>query len=70
MSCAGCGRLLTPDERGLSRKLINRGTTVFYCLACLSGMYKVPEDSLREMIERFRAAGCTLFPPKMNDNHH
>lgn len=62
MTCARCGRTLTADETGLSRKLINRGTTVFFCLTCLSRDFRVSEQSLSEMIERFRASGCTLFP--------
>ena len=61
MKCACCGRELTNDETGLSRKLINRGTTVFYCLSCLSRDFRVPEAELLDMIERYRAAGCTLF---------
>ena len=59
--CAGCGRGLTQDEAGLSRKLINRSTTQLFCLSCLSARFRVPEEKLLEMIERFREAGCTLF---------
>ena len=61
MTCARCGRSLTNDEIGLSRKLINRGTTTFFCLSCLARDFHLPEEELREMIERFRQAGCTLF---------
>ena len=61
MTCARCGRELTPDEMGLSRKLINRGTTVFFCLSCLAADFRLPEAELTEMIARFRAAGCMLF---------
>ena len=32
MTCARCGKPLSSDETGLSRKLINRCTTVFFCL--------------------------------------
>lgn len=62
--CETCGRELTADEVGLSRKLVNRGTSVYWCLACLSKDFRVDEDALREMIERFREAGCTLFAKK------
>ncbi len=62
MNCHDCGRELTGDEEGLSRKLINRGTTVFYCLTCLSKEFEIPEKGLLNLIERYRAAGCTLFP--------
>lgn len=61
MTCARCGRELVPDEVGLSRKLINRGTQVFFCLTCLAEDFRLPEAELRDMIERFRAAGCMLF---------
>ena len=61
MTCACCGRELTPDEVGLSRKLINRGTQVFFCLGCLAEDFRLPEEELLEMIQRFREAGCTLF---------
>lgn len=63
MKCATCGRELTSDETGLSRKLINRGTTVFFCLDCLSRRFGISVAQLRELIASFRAAGCTLFPP-------
>ncbi len=63
MNCANCGRELTCDELGLSRKLINRATATFYCITCLAKDYRVTEDKLRELIERYRAGGCTLFAP-------
>lgn len=52
--CADCGRPVTQDEAGLSRKLINRNTQVLFCLTCLSRRFKVPEDKLTDMIRRFR----------------
>lgn len=61
MSCAACGRDLTRDEEGLSRKLINRGATTLYCLDCLGDMFRLSRNQLQELIEHFRAAGCTLF---------
>lgn len=62
MNCAACGRKLTSDEQGLSRKLINRGTPTMYCLNCLGEMFHMPQEQLQELINRLRAAGCTLFP--------
>ena len=64
MNCARCGRSLTGDETGLSRKLISRGTTACYCLPCLSGMFHTPVPQLQELIEHFRASGCTAFPSR------
>lgn len=59
--CADCGRVLVRDEIGLSRKLIGRATVEFCCLACLAARFSTDETTLRAMIERFRATGCTLF---------
>ncbi len=61
MTCADCGKELTRDETGLSRKLISRATSLFYCLDCLEKRFRIPKETLTEMIERFREAGCTLF---------
>jgi hypothetical protein len=59
--CIRCGALLTGDEKALTRKLINRGTTQYFCLGCLADHFQVTEDILREKIREFRAMGCTLF---------
>ncbi len=59
--CAMCGRELVHDEAALTRKLINRGTTRFLCLKCLSEHFCVSEEILREKILEFKAMGCTLF---------
>ena len=61
MTCAACHRELTSDEQGLSRKLISRGTTALYCLDCLGATFRLTREQLLELIEHFRAAGCTLF---------
>lgn len=61
MNCAACGRELTGDEQGISRKLINRGTTRLYCLDCLGEMFRLRREQLQELIDHFRAAGCMLF---------
>ena len=60
-TCIACGRELTRDEIGLSRKMINRGAAEFKCLACLSAYYRVTEQRLLERIAQLRAQGCTLF---------
>ncbi len=59
--CVSCGRAVTRDERALTRKLINRGADSFYCLSCLSILFEVPEETLKEKIVQFRKMGCTLF---------
>lgn len=59
--CAECGRSLVPDEIALTKKLVNRGTTTYYCLSCLARHFEVTEAVLVEKIQEFREMGCTLF---------
>ena len=59
--CARCGRQLSRDEIAVTKKLINRGTTVWYCTACLAAHFEVTEAAIRERIAYFRETGCTLF---------
>ncbi len=62
--CRTCGQPLHPDEIGLTKKLINRGATVFYCVDCLARQFQVEPEDLRRKIEEFREMGCVLFAPK------
>ena len=59
--CARCGAVLSRDDIGLTRKLINRGSEVFYCLPCLAKHFQLTEEILREKIREYKAMGCTLF---------
>lgn len=59
--CFQCGRPLELDEIALTKKMINRGATRFFCLSCLAAHFDVTEDILREKIREFREMGCTLF---------
>lgn len=59
--CMRCGATLSLDEIGLHKKLVNRGSTTFCCIHCLSKEFKVSEAELRDLIERYRRAGCSLF---------
>ena len=59
--CLQCRAPLQPDEIALTKKMINRGASRFFCLACLASRFDVPEDALRRKIEEFREMGCTLF---------
>ena len=61
MTCKKCGKPICHDEAGLPCKLINRGATEFFCFDCLGDMFQVSREKLDEMVEGFRAAGCTLF---------
>lgn len=59
--CVQCGRLLTADEVAVTKKLVNRGATAFYCVDCLAGHFKVRPQDIRDKIQQFREMGCTLF---------
>ncbi len=59
--CDRCGRPLSRDEIGLTKKLINRGATRFFCLSCLAEHFEVTEEDLKRKIREFREMGCTLF---------
>ncbi|MDE7089398.1 MAG: hypothetical protein K2O54_04700 [Prevotella sp.] len=59
--CYVCGKELTKNEIGLTKKLIDKGATRFYCLSCLAEYLEVTEDELLAKIEEFKEEGCTLF---------
>ena len=61
--CVRCGAVLSKDETALTRKLINRGATEFFCLSCLADHFQLSEDILRKKIDEFKAMGCNLFDP-------
>ena len=61
MCCKQCGKTVSCDEVGLSKKLINRGTTEFLCWDCLEAHFKLTRHDLQKMVEHFRAMGCVLF---------
>ena len=57
-----CGKTpLTKDEIGITKKLIDKKTTQFYCLTCLAEQLEVTEEELVAKIEEFKEEGCTLF---------
>lgn len=60
-SCMNCGAELSRDEIGLYLKMVDRRSTSFLCISCLSESFSLPEQELREMIVRFKRAGCSLF---------
>lgn len=60
--CYVCGKTpLSKDEIGLTKKLIDKNTKVFYCLPCLAEQLEVTEKELLAKIEEFKEEGCTLF---------
>ncbi len=61
--CTRCGTSLSHDEIALTKKLVNRGTTRYYCLSCLAAAFEVSEQDLQNKIRFFKRIGCTLFHP-------
>lgn len=61
--CRVCGRGLTPDEIAVTKKLVNRGASEFFCADCLAALFDVTSDEIRERIAYFKQTGCTLFVP-------
>ena len=59
--CIRCHAPLSSDEVGLTKKLINRGSTEFQCYACLAEHFRVSVELLKEKVEQFREMGCLLF---------
>ena len=60
-TCVVCGRPVTRDEIAVTKKLINRGTTQYYCVSCLAAYFEVRPEDIQERIHYFRQTGCTLF---------
>ena len=52
---------MTTDEIGATKKLINRGTTTYYCLDCLAEAFDVDREEIERKIISFKEMGCTLF---------
>lgn len=59
--CRSCGRELTFNEIGATKKFINRGSTSFFCKTCLAKWLDVSEELIDQKIEHFKRQGCTLF---------
>ncbi len=65
MQCFQCGKALSYDEIGLTRKLVRRDATECLCLTCLSRNFGVSVSRLQEKIEEYRAAGCSPRPESL-----
>ena len=60
--CYVCGKApLSKDEVGLTKKLIDKKTKIFYCILCLAESLEVTEEELLAKVEEFKNEGCTLF---------
>ena len=62
IKCSFCDKEnLSKDEVGLTKKLIDKNTTKFYCIDCLAEYLGVTTDELRDKVEEFKDEGCSLF---------
>lgn len=52
---------LSKDEIGLTKKLIDKESKVFYCIECLAEQLEVTVEELENKLADFKAEGCTLF---------
>ena len=52
---------MTTDEVGLTKKLLDKNSSKFYCMSCLAEYLEVSEEELLAKVEDFKAQGCTLF---------
>lgn len=59
--CEKCGKLLIRDEIAVTKKLINRGTSKWYCKECLAAYFEITVEDIDAVIDRFKRQGCTLF---------
>lgn len=59
--CRKCRKPLTADEIGATKKLVNRGSTVFYCIDCLAEGFDVTREDIERKIAYFKEMGCTCF---------
>jgi transcription elongation factor Elf1 len=62
INCAYCDKeKLSKNEIGLNKKLIHRQIERMMCLTCLAAYFEMTEEKLKEMIDRLKQQGCSLF---------
>ena len=60
--CAYCDKeRLSKNEIGLNKKLIHRQIERMMCLPCMAAHFETTEEELKEMVERLKRQGCSLF---------
>ncbi len=60
-TCKKCSKELSGNDIGLTKKLINRGSTEFLCIDCIAEKFDCTKELLEEKIRQFKESGCTLF---------
>ena len=59
--CCECGIAVPKDHIALSKKLLGRSITQFFCIACLAEHIECEVDDLEIKIMEFKEQGCALF---------
>lgn len=67
MTCMKCDRELSQNDIGAHKRLVNRAATAYMCRYCLAEYFGCSVARIEAQIQRFRAAGCTLFTPLSED---
>ena len=62
--CKKCGKELSGDEIGLTKKLVGKGEKEFLCIDCLASLFGCEVSLLEKKIEYYRSYGCRLFSNK------
>lgn len=60
-ACSECFKSLQKDEIALSKKMLGRISTEFYCLNCLSVILDCEHEDLVVKVLEFKEQGCSLF---------
>lgn len=62
INCAFCDKeKLSKNVIGLNKKLIHEQIEKMMCLNCLAAYFEATEEELKELIEKFKREGCSLF---------
>ena len=62
IGCAYCDKVnLSKDEIGLNKKLSHPQIERMMCMTCMAEYLEMTEEELKELIERFKRQGCSLF---------
>ena len=59
--CCECKDILIKDHIALSKKLLGRSVTRFYCISCLAKYLECELSDLEVKIMEFKEQGCALF---------
>jgi len=59
--CVNCGEYLSKDEVAVSKKMLGRYLTEFFCIDCLANILECDLNDLEIKVLEFKEQGCTLF---------